>query len=219
MIIMENANLVVERYQLGALEANTYLVYEKTFDKGILIDPADESEEIVRKIKQLDLKQITIFITHGHADHIGGCSYFLKHLKNCQLAISRDDAPMLSSAELNLSAFLGEHFTVRNADIMLKEGDELSLGTHRGTIHEIPGHTVGGLALAFDTVIFTGDTLFAGSIGRSDFPGGDGKQLVTMIKKKIFSLKDRVVLPGHGPETTIEEEKRSNPFVGTMFNV
>lgn len=219
MVKFTSGTLICERYQLGSLEVNTYLVYEKDAAHCILIDPAEDSAEVLNRLKVLDFAELTIFLTHGHADHIAGVEFFRSHFPHSKVAISGKDAPMLADPDLNLSSFIGDSIVTKKADIILCENDYLQTGNQRGQIFEIPGHTPGGVILVFEGMVFSGDTLFAGSIGRSDFPGGDGKALVKCIKEKIFSLKDRMVLPGHGPETTISEEKTNNPFFGTFFNL
>ncbi len=219
MVCFTSGNLVCERFVLGALEVNTYIVYEKNAREGILIDPAEDSQTVANRLKELDFAELTIFITHGHADHICGIEFFRKEFPFCKVAVSSDDAAMLPDAALNLSMYLGEPVSVNTADRFLKHGDQLKTGAQTGTLASIPGHTPGGLILIFPGMIFSGDTLFAGSVGRSDFPGGSSEDLISGIKEQIFSLSDRQVFPGHGPETTVQDEKNDNPFFGTFFNI
>lgn len=219
MVSFNSGNLVCERFILGPLEVNTYIVYEKGARQGILIDPAEDSQTVASRLKELDFAELTIFITHGHADHICGIEFFRRQFPFCKVAVSGDDAAMLPDATLNLSMYLGEPVSVKPADKLLKHGDQLNTGSQSGTLAAIPGHTPGGLILIFPGMIFSGDTLFAGSVGRSDFPGGNGHDLINGIKAQIFSLSDRQVFPGHGPETSVEEEKNDNPFFGTFFNI
>jgi len=137
----------------------------------------------------------------------------VKAAVNASVLCSVEDAPMLTSSVLNLSEMLGFGFTVSPADVLLKDGDTLSLGKHTARILGIPGHTPGGIALCFQQMVFSGDTLFAGSIGRSDFPRGDGKLLIETIRSKLLTLPDMTVFPGHGPETTISRERKTNPWL------
>ncbi len=218
MISYRNGCLVCERYILGPMEVNTYLVYDENSNQALLVDPAEESQQILERISELDLKEITIVLTHGHADHIFGVDFFRSRLK-APVAISKEDSAMLGDPSLNLSCYLGDAIEVSPAEKLLQDGEKIQVGSQTGEFRLVPGHTPGGMVLIFDHFVLSGDTLFAGSIGRSDFPGGDGKILVETIKKKIFSLADRKVLPGHGPETTIKEEKNNNPFFGTLFNI
>lgn len=216
MVTFKSHNLVCERFILGPLQVNTYLVYESGSDKALLIDPAEESPTLLDRIKELGFSETTIFLTHGHADHLAGVDYFRTQLSCCKVAISQEDAPMLGDPDLNLSSYIGDMIALEDAEIILNDGDHLGA---EGKIAAVPGHTPGGLILIFPGMVFSGDTLFAGSIGRSDFPGGDSKQLIKAIKDKIFTLSDRYVFPGHGPETRITEEKAENPFFSDSFSI
>jgi glyoxylase-like metal-dependent hydrolase (beta-lactamase superfamily II) len=205
-------NLVTERYIVGPLDENTYLVYEENAKEALLIDPGSNSEEIAERIKELNFEKLTIFLTHGHGDHIAGVEFFRSNFPNAKLAISIEDAPLLQDPDENLSFFINESITIKPAEITIKEGDTFKTGSHIGIARHVPGHTRGGMVLIFDEMVFSGDTLFCESVGRSDFPGGDGKALVDSIKSKILTLTDRIVLPGHGPETTVQREKSINIF-------
>ncbi len=217
MVTFKFGNLICERWILGPLEVNTYLVYDKNVENALLIDPADESPELLSHIRELNLNKILIFLTHGHADHILGVNFFRKKIP-ARVMISAEDAPMLADPHLNLSSYLGEDLAVEPAENIATEGQKIEIGSFSGELIKIPGHTPGGMILVFPGAIFSGDTLFAGSVGRSDFPGGDGRALVDGIKTRILSLSDRQVFPGHGPETTISEEKQNNPFFRTFFS-
>lgn len=206
-------NLVAERYMLGSIQVNTYLVYEENAKEAILIDPGSKSEELVERINELNFDKITIFLTHGHGDHIAGVEYFRRHFPFIKLAVSIEDAYMLSNPEENLSVYIDEAVTIREAEITIKEGDTFKTGSHIGVARHIPGHTKGGMALIFDEIVFSGDTLFHESVGRTDFPGGDSEQLIKSIESKLLNLSDRLVLPGHGRETSIKHEIDDNPFV------
>lgn len=219
MVTFNNESLVCERYILGPLEVNTYLVYEKNAAEAILIDPADNSDTVARRISELNFSKLTIFLTHGHADHISGVEFFKKNFPFSKVAVSGADAPMLPDPGLNLSLYIGDELSVSAPDKILEDGDQLSTGSLSGTARLVSGHTPGGMILIFDSMVFSGDTLFAGSVGRSDFPGGDGRKLVEGIKNTIFALNDRLVFPGHGPETTINAEKKDNPFFAAFFNI
>ncbi|MFZ2958097.1 MAG: MBL fold metallo-hydrolase [Candidatus Ozemobacteraceae bacterium] len=204
--------LKCERFILGPIDVNCYLIYDVEAQEGLVVDPAEGSTDLLNRISELSLKPVRIFLTHGHADHIEGVDE-VRAATKATVLISKEDAPMLADGRLNLSAFMGAPFTVKPADAFLAHGDEIRVGRHVGKVIAVPGHTPGGLALAFPGLIIVGDTLFAGSVGRSDFPGGDGRQLLSMIEARLFSLDDGIVLPGHGPDTTISEEKVSNPFL------
>jgi hydroxyacylglutathione hydrolase len=212
MHLYEKNGLTCERFVLGALDVNTYLVYDETKQRGIIIDPAEESKLLINRIKELKLKELDIYLTHGHADHILGVDYILSIFPKTKLYISKEDAPMLSSAESNLSLWLGAPFVVKAEHEAISQEHSLSLGKQSASIKAIPGHTKGGLVIIFEAMLFSGDTLFKESIGRSDLPGGDHKALLAGIKSEIFSLDDRLVFPGHGEKTSIAHEKNHNPF-------
>ncbi len=202
----------VERFVLGPLEVNTYLVYDETGREGLLIDPADEDAGLLTRIRRLGFPAWRIFLTHGHADHILGVTFFRQKL-GAPVIIGREDAPMLGDSRLNLSDMLGLGFSTGAAETLAGHGDRLTVGRFTGEIIAVPGHTPGGLALHFPGQVFSGDTLFAGGIGRSDFPGGDGPRLVAMIRERLLGLGDAKVFPGHGPSTTLRTEKDTNPFL------
>ena len=212
MKIFKVNNLIAERYIVGPIDENTYLVYEENAKEAILIDPGSDSNEIAERIKELNFEKLTIFLTHGHGDHIAGVEFFRSNFPKAKLAISIEDAPLLQDPDENLSFYINGSVTIKPAEITIKEGDTFKTGSHIGVARHVPGHTRGGMVLVFDEMVFSGDTLFSDSIGRSDFPGGDGRALVQSIKSKILSLTDRIVLPGHGQNTSIQREKRVNPF-------
>lgn len=205
--------LVVERYRGGPIEVNNYIVYEEGASEVIIIDPGFESDEVVKRVELLKPSKITIYLTHGHGDHIGGIEFLRSHFTDAKVAISVGDAEMITNPEENLSIFIDKEITLKPAEILLKEGDTIKTGSHIGVITLLPGHTRGGSALIFDEVIFSGDSLFYESIGRTDFPGGDGRTLIHGLKDKILTLSDRPVFPGHGNETSVEHEKRNNMYL------
>ena len=202
----------VERFVLGPLEVNTYLVYDETGREGLLIDPADEDTGLLARIRKLGFPGWRIFLTHGHADHILGVTFFRQKL-GAPVIIGREDAAMLEDSHLNLSDMLGMGFSTGPAETVAGHGDRLTVGSFPAEILGIPGHTPGGLALHFPGLVFSGDTLFAGGIGRSDFPGGDGARLVAMIRERLLSLGEAEVFPGHGPSTTLRCQGATNPFL------
>ena len=204
-------DIYCERHTLGPMEVNTYIIYEKNSPNCILVDPAIESNELIERLQNLKFQKIILFITHGHADHIEGIDS-IKSKFNTEILISVEDAPMLSDPKLNLSSYIAMPFTTSKANKFIKENDTISTGTQTGTFYSVRGHTPGGMILVFNDFIISGDTLFAESVGRSDFPGGDSVALIEDIRNKIFNLTDRVVFPGHGPETSINFEKNNNQF-------
>ncbi|RLC49841.1 MAG: MBL fold metallo-hydrolase [Candidatus Cloacimonadota bacterium] len=199
---------------LPAFGTNTYLVWDEFSKEAMIIDPADKSQTLLDAVKGLNLKYIVN--THGHGDHIGG-NKFLKENTQAKLAIHELDASMLNDPNQNLSTHWGAQLVSASADIKLKDGDSLQLGNKKIAVIHTPGHSRGGICLLVEDLLFCGDTLFAGSIGRTDLPGGDYATLINAIKTKLLILNGNTkVFPGHGPDTTIEDEKIGNPFVGMM---
>ncbi len=199
---------------LPSYGTNTYLIWDKTTKEAAIIDPAAPSENLLRFIKELSLNMKCIINTHCHADHIGGNQFFATKL-NIPIYISKLDAEGLTNPKRNLSSYMGEDLVSATAKKTLKDNDIIKLGKLELKVITTPGHTVGGISLYSDGLLFSGDTLFAESVGRTDLPGGNMKQLIASIKQKLFKLPDNTtVLPGHGPSSSIEDEKVANPFAG-----
>ena len=198
---------------------NTYIAWLKGRSDCLIVDPGLEPQKIAAVINQHHLTPAAILNTHGHADHIAGNAAMKNRWPDCPLAIGRGDAPKLTDAELNLSAEYGLPLTSPQADLELSEGDRYQAAGFTLDVYEIPGHSIGHVVFVWKDHqpmhVFGGDVLFAGSVGRTDFPDGDFRALKEGIHRKLFTLPDdTMVLPGHGPVTTIGEEKESNPFVG-----
>ena len=199
---------------LSSFDTNTYLVWDEDSMEAMLIDVAAPSQEIINEIKSLNLKLKFLINTHGHGDHIGG-NKSIKQNFDIQLLIHEDDAETITDPYKNLSTFWGDGIISPSADIKLKGGEKFKLGNKELTIIHTPGHSEGGISILIKNLLFSGDTLFAGAIGRADMPGGDYNTLVRSIREKLFKLPDdTIVLPGHGPSTYIGREKRENPYVG-----
>lgn len=198
---------------VGNLGTNCYIVGCRQSQEAAVIDPGGNAEAILSALRQEKLTPVCIINTHGHADHIAANAK-VKEATGAPVYIHEEDAPMLLSASKNLSGFIGSGFTCPPADKELKDGDSVRIGSLELTVLHTPGHTQGGICLKIDDVVFSGDTLFAESIGRTDFPGGSYRQLLTSIKERLMVLPDTVtVYPGHGPETTIGWERKHNPFI------
>jgi len=209
----QNDLWLIERMVVGELMVNAYIVAWKETLDAVIIDPGDEAERILDRIQELNLNINAIINTHGHGDHIGGNGEMVETLK-VPLMIGRYDAEMLTDSMKNMSAPFGMPATSPPADKLLDEGDVIEIGEGRLNIFHTPGHSPGSIVLAADGFAIVGDLLFEGSIGRTDFPGGSFETLVKMVREKVFPLGDDcLVLPGHGPETTVGEERRSNPFL------
>ena len=198
---------------------NTYIAQLGNTTGCLVIDPGLESAQVVERIEQLGLTPQAILNTHGHYDHIAGNAAVKDRWPECPLAIGAKDAEKLIDAEQNLSAAYGLPVTSPPADILLHEPDVYSAAGFELRVLETPGHSVGHVVFVWEksdpAVIFGGDVLFQGSVGRTDFPDGSFEDLVASIQQKLFTLADdTIVLPGHGPQTTIGYEKTNNPFVG-----
>jgi glyoxylase-like metal-dependent hydrolase (beta-lactamase superfamily II) len=193
----------------GAIEENCYLVSSAT--ELLIVDPGAEAEKISAAITQLQKKPIAILLTHAHYDHIGAVET-LKAAYQLPVYIHENELSWLTTPEVNLSRYSGLEDCLVKATNIYNVGPT-ELGEFHFTVRETPGHSVGSVSLVFDTFVLVGDALFAGSVGRSDFPGGDAAQLLTSIRQQLFTLpEDYLVYPGHGTPTTIGQEIHSNPF-------
>lgn len=204
------------KYELvvvGALETNCYLVYDEETRECAVIDPGADPEKIISTIAELELKPVIVLNTHGHVDHIGANSDIVQKYA-VPLAMHAADTGMLQVSDyIELSLLLG----ARNSpapDRLLAEGDEVAVGRTSLRVIHTPGHTPGSIGFVHGGVLFSGDTLFCGGVGRTDLPGGSWKDLERSIRERILTLpEETVVLPGHGPHTTVEQERSSNPFL------
>lgn len=200
---------------LGALATNCYTVANVDTRDAIVIDPSGEADKIMNTLKNEKLNLSAILLTHGHFDHIYGLPELKKEYPDIKVYIGREEADIIESPRLNLSEMFGASIALA-ADKFVDDNDELELiGTHIRCIH-VPGHTKGGMCyyLEAEKLLFSGDTLFHYSMGRSDFPTGDERALIDNIRNKLFALPDDVIVyPGHNDRTTIKNEKIGNPFL------
>jgi hydroxyacylglutathione hydrolase len=198
-------------FTLGDLETNCYLVWSG--QSAGVIDPGGPVDAVGAAIDRSGLQLQWIVNTHGHGDHIGG-NAALQERYGAPILIHEADREMLFSATANLSVFFGPGVVSPAAAATLTDGEWLSLGETGFRVIAVPGHTRGGIALYTDGLLFCGDSLFWESVGRTDFPGGDQRQLISAIRKRLFCLPPETkVFPGHGPGTDIAHEMRFNPFV------
>jgi hydroxyacylglutathione hydrolase len=207
------AGMKYELVVVGALETNCYLVYDEETRECAVIDPGADPEKIISTIADLELKPVIVINTHGHVDHIGANSDIVQKYA-VPLAMHAADTGMLQVSDyIELSLLLG----ARNSpapDRLLAEGDEVAVGRTSLRVIHTPGHTPGSIGFVHGGFLFSGDTLFCGGVGRTDLPGGSWKDLERSIRERILSLpEETVVLPGHGPHTTVEQERSSNPFL------
>lgn len=205
---MKFVNVVV-----GPLETNCYLVYCVESSECLIIDPGAEPDKIIKAVNEHGLHPVAIINTHGHVDHIGA-NQEIKSKFGVPLYIHQDDVPFLEQAHMGELSFFLQARPSPPPDEYLEEDLEIAFGHHKLKVLHTPGHTPGSVSLLGDGVLFSGDTLFNGGVGRTDLPGGDWSSLKVSIKEKILILpEETIVLPGHGPMTTVGQEKNDNPFI------
>lgn len=204
--------LTIQSFAVMPFDENCYVVSDD-MGEGVVIDPGGMAKEILAYIREAKLSIKAVLDTHGHCDHIGA-NDAIRDATEAPLYIHKEDGAMISDIRLNLSAFMGFKVISRPAEHLLSEGDKISFGNSELEVIHTPGHTKGGVCFVGDGVAFTGDTLFAGSIGRSDFPGGSEVELIGNIKKKLLALPDETkVYSGHGPSSEIGWERKCNPYL------
>ncbi len=203
--------MIIERLELLPFGTNCYIVADEASKEGMLIDPGCDAPAIRQKIEELGVSIRLIVLTHGHPDHIGALKE-MKDYTGAAVAIHPDDAMYIESRQRGGFGFPGQEPVT--PDRLLQDGDTVSAGSLSFRVIHTPGHTQGGICLYREGVVFTGDTLFRYSVGRYDMPGGDGRQELTSIVQKLMVLPDETIAyPGHGPATTIGDEKEGNPFL------
>jgi hydroxyacylglutathione hydrolase len=210
--------MIIDTIVLGDFQTNCFCVRQsQAASDCLIIDPGMGAEVLVQMLKKNDYTPVDILLTHGHADHIGGVEAIRQHWPEVRVAIHTEDATMLTSPAENLSLMGGVMVQTRPAEVLLdSENAYYQAAGLRFKVLHTPGHTPGGICLyaSDEAILFAGDTLFAGSIGRSDFPGGSHALLVEMVRQKLLILPAQTtVYTGHGPATTIGNEKASNPFL------
>ena len=191
----------------GIYEANCYIVSDEATGEAVVMDPGGDVEIIEHEIEKLGAKVKSILLTHGHFDHVGGVLELSKQL-NVPFYISKTDEEYMDK---DTSQVYGK---LSKASHYLKEGTDILVGDKSIKVFETPGHTKGGVCFLVEDNLFTGDTLFKGSIGRTDFIGGSFEEIIKSIEEKLIPLGDDIkVYPGHGPMSTIGFEKRNNPYL------
>ncbi|NLM38105.1 MAG: MBL fold metallo-hydrolase [Firmicutes bacterium] len=201
----------LQQFILGELEVNSYLLWDEETLEAACFDPGGPPQEILVEIEEKKLRLKYILLTHGHYDHIGGVNE-LKAKTGAPVAVHAADAGMVTNPNLNLSVLLARPIVVK-PDQLLADGDVVCLGAQMLKIYHTPGHTPGGICIALSGLLFSGDTLFAGSVGRTDLPGGDQAALEQSLRRLVQFPGETQVFPGHGAKTTIGREKQFNPFL------
>jgi hydroxyacylglutathione hydrolase len=205
--------MILVRLIVGPLQVNCFILADDKTKEAVVIDPGDDAQDILKVIRDRGLRVRYIVNTHAHFDHVGA-NKAVKDATGAELMLHEADAPLLAVAASQSRSFGMGPVSSPPPDRLLKHGDKITAGEVSLTVLHTPGHTPGGISLAEEGMVFTGDALFAGSIGRTDFPGGDLMSLIGSIKKYLLTLPDDTkVFSGHGPASTIGEERRENPFL------
>ncbi len=205
----------IEHLVVGPVQTNTYLVINETNKEAIIVDPGAEADRIAAKIDGLGLTPVAILLTHGHFDHAAAAAGLAEKYGLLVYAHEKE-AETLADSRINLSGPMAGGATTYHADVFLKDEQEINLAGFHIRVLFTPGHTPGGCCYYFsrEDLLFSGDSLFCGSIGRTDFPGGSARALVESVRNKLMCLPEQThVYPGHDVDTTIEQERMYNPFL------
>ena len=204
--------LMMETFYTGPLDVNCYVVYDDKTKNGFMVDPGGVSKALTSFIETQHIRIQMIFLTHGHGDHIGGAQEYREKYK-APIYAHKEEAIVLRSAMYNSSSMMFGRPVEFDADRYVTDGEEIPFEGHTIKIIHTPGHSPGGMCILIENWLFCGDTLFAGSVGRTDFPLCSTKALFDGIRQKLFVLDPQTqAFPGHGPATTIGYEKLYNPF-------
>ncbi len=204
--------------EAGVLQVNCQILANREAGLAVVIDPGGDADRILKELNRLGVRLTHIINTHGHFDHLGGVSD-LKERTGCAFWIHPGDAPLVSAARQHAKAWGLPFGSPPTIDRELADDEVLEVSGMELQVIHTPGHTPGGVCLRWGNRMAVGDTLFQGSIGRTDLPGGNHAQLIHSIKNKLLPLGDDVVChPGHGPDTTLGDERRHNPFLNSMWS-
>lgn len=204
--------MILKKLEVGSFAANCYIIGDEISKEALVIDPGAEADIILKSLQSLGLTVKTLLLTHAHVDHIGALAE-LKDATGAEIAIHEDEAISLQQEPFRLLVMPSSR-PAPAPDRLLKDKDTITVGRMTFQVIHTPGHTRGGISLLGDGFVFTGDTLFNFSIGRTDFPGGNYNQELNSIRNSLLTLPDNtVVFPGHGPDSTIGTEREGNPFL------
>ncbi|HEX7550825.1 MAG TPA: MBL fold metallo-hydrolase [Candidatus Methylomirabilis sp.] len=205
--------MAIQTFVVGPLQSNSYLVVDERSRQAAVIDPGMESESVLEAVRREGLRVESVIITHGHFDHVFSSAAF-KAETGAQVIMHPDDVPLLLEMPETARFFGFKAPPPPQPDRLVREGDVIKVGELALRVLETPGHTPGGISLCLDDAVFVGDTLFAGSVGRTDLSGGSLEALLRSIRTRLLTLPDwTVVYPGHGTATSIGAERRDNPFL------
>lgn len=205
--------MILETLVVGQIATNCYILGCEKDNTAVVIDPGGNADQIMNRLKKHELELKAIIATHAHFDHIGAVASIVRET-DAKLYLHKDDWPILERASRSAAAWGFSVEQPEMPDEAPAEGDVLTFGTIKLKVLHTPGHSPGGISLTMDDKVFVGDSLFYRSIGRTDFPGGDFDTLINSIKTKLFTLPDdTTAYTGHGPNTTIGDEKKHNPFI------
>lgn len=203
----------IQTMPLGDLQTNCYIIINEETNQAVIIDPGAEPGKITDFINKNNLKIEAIFLTHGHADHLGALEK-MREYTGAEVYVHEGDVPMLANAAHNLSSFIGKEKVCKPAEHLVQDGDFINIAGLQFYVSHTPGHTKGGCCYQVGEHLFVGDTIFCESIGRTDLPGGSYKQIISSINEKILTLPPETkIYPGHGPSTDVAWERKMNPFL------
>ena len=213
--------MILETFPVGPLHCNCTILGDEITHEAVVVDPGDNIPEILSRLQKHGLTLRQIIVTHAHIDHVGGAA-LLRKSTGAPVVMNQQDLGLLGMMEMQ-AGWLGVPTPqVAPPDASAEDGLTIGLATLPAQVLHTPGHTPGSICLLFPDhhLLLAGDTLFAGSIGRTDLPGGDGQQILRSLRERLLVLPDSThVVPGHGPETTIGEERQSNPFLQPKFRM
>lgn len=195
----------------GNLQVNCYIVYDVNLKKAIIIDPGEQVQKVINKIETLNLQPELLINTHGHFDHIFSDD-IIREKYNIPLAIFKDDVEILSDSNSNLSQYMDNPITIKQADIIFDKEEVKETSFCKYKVIHTPGHSKGSICILIADILFSGDTVFKYSIGRTDLLGGNYNELMQSLEKIKKLPKNIIIYPGHGPVTTLKEELENNPY-------